>query len=107
MAWYKDPVLEGDEVSANTKYNCCLVTLVLGTIITGVMLKIMSDPGTWRRQECSEKSYYQIEPGLWMQTSIHVDHSMYTDECQAYKNMRLFYSKSDGAHDYYGKYVFR
>jgi hypothetical protein len=39
MAWYRDPVLEGDEVSANTKSNCCLVTLVLGTIITGVMFK--------------------------------------------------------------------
>ena len=40
MGWYKDPVLEGDEVLANKKCNCCLMTLVLGAIAMGVMLKM-------------------------------------------------------------------
>ena len=40
MGWYKDPVLEGDEVTSNMKSNCCLMTLVLGAIAMGVMLKM-------------------------------------------------------------------
>jgi len=40
MGWYKDPVLEGDEVLANKKCTCCLMTLILGMIGTGVMLKM-------------------------------------------------------------------
>jgi hypothetical protein len=46
MGWGKDPVLEGDEVSANMRCNCCLMILVMGAIATGVILKIMTDPGT-------------------------------------------------------------
>jgi len=40
MGWDKDPVLEGDEVLANMRCNCCLMTLVIGAIGTGVMLKM-------------------------------------------------------------------
>jgi hypothetical protein len=40
MGWYKDPILEGDEVLANKKCTCCLMTLVIGAIGTGVMLKM-------------------------------------------------------------------
>ena len=40
MGWYNDRVLEGDEVSANMRCNCCLMTLVLGMFGMGVMLKM-------------------------------------------------------------------
>ena len=40
MGWDKDPVLMGDEVPRNTRCNCCLMTLVIGAITTGVMLKM-------------------------------------------------------------------
>jgi hypothetical protein len=46
MAWYGDPVLEGDEVSANEKCTCCLITVIIGAIASGMMFRIMTDPGT-------------------------------------------------------------
>ena len=40
MGWHREELLHPDQVPANTRCNCCLMTLVVGMIGTGVMLKM-------------------------------------------------------------------